>query len=459
MKEDIIAAIATPPGEGGIAIIRISGAGAIQLIDSIFQPRNPSKSLSRQSGYSITLGWILDNDGNQVDEVLAAVMRKPHSYTAEDTVEIHCHGGILAARRCLEEALNTGIRLAEPGEFTKRAFLNGRLDVSQAEAVIEIIRAKSDKSLRLAVKQLAGYNSTYIHDIEDKLIQVNAMIEASIDFPDEVGDPDESELSLLLTEALQEIYRMLRAGERGKIYREGIKVVICGKPNVGKSSLLNRLLGQDRAIVTDIPGTTRDVLEEYINIKGIPIRLMDTAGIHTAQNEVEQIGVQKARDMIREAALAIFIVDVASGITPADLDVFQSLDRQRAIVLVNKEDLEAKRITPQQMEEVFSGLPVIRCSMKENIGVELLEDTIENMVLAGNAEQDELELMLNMRQQKALENSAVQIEMVLSQLSPIPLDCLAVDVRGALESLHEITGRNCTEEIVDRIFHDFCIGK
>lgn len=458
MYQDI-AAISTPPGEGGIAIIRLSGSGVIDKAAQIFRPRRNQIDIRKKEGYSLTLGWIMDADSEAVDEVLLALMRAPHSYTGEDVVEIHCHGGILPARRCLEVVLHQGVRIAEPGEFTRRAFLNGRLDASQAEAVIELIRAKSDKSMKLALKQLGGRNSQYIHTLEDRLLELNAMVEASLDFPEEVGDLEYNRAQAIMLESMEVIARLIRGGKRADVYREGISIAICGKPNVGKSSLLNTLLRKDRAIVTSIPGTTRDVIEEQLIIKGIPIRLMDTAGIHITSDVVEKIGVEKTQVVIAEADLVLFLLDAGDGITDDDLDIYRKIENRNLIILVNKEDLEEKHITSKELEQYFPQIKVIKVSAKGEQGIEEVEDSIEEMVLGGKLQSDDLEIMINLRQRESLLRARQYLQDALQELNQVPLDCLGVDIWGALEALGEITGKNLREEVLDRMFSDFCIGK
>ncbi len=459
MLEDTIAAIATPLGEGGIAIIRVSGPEAIEKIEAIFEPRQKGRLLSEIPGYRMVLGWIIDRDRHRVDECLLAIMRQPNSYTAEDIVEIHCHGGLWAARQCLDEVLLQGVRQARPGEFTQRAFLNGRLDASQAEAVIEIIRAKSQKALYLATKQLSGHNSSYMKNLEEEMVRIMAMIEGSIDFPEEVGEPDYPLIQEILDTVQSDIEKLLRAGQRAKVYRNGVKIVICGKPNVGKSSWLNQLSGWDRAIVTETPGTTRDIIAEYINIKGIPVQLFDTAGIRKTEDKVESLGVEKARQVIREAGLAIFILDITSGITPEDEEIFYGLEPRRTIILVNKDDMGDKRINRGQLEARFPGVPVIYGSTIEQQGMDELQETIEAMVLAGLPGQDDLEMLLSDRQQKILEQCRAQIIIIRNTLGQTPLDCMAVEFSVILDGLGEITGKDMQAEVMDQIFKDFCIGK
>lgn len=459
MFNDDIAAISTAPGESGIAIIRLSGSEVIAKAARIFKPYRADSDILTRPSHTLTLGWILDEQQEAVDEVLLGIMKGPRSYTGEDVVEINCHGGTLVARRCLEVVLQCGVRIAEPGEFTRRAFLNGRMDASQAEAVIEVIRAKTEKGLRLAVKQLSGQNSRQVHRLEERLIYVNAMLEASLDFPDEVGEPDYEEMRKIIQEQLSLVDKILNSGQRAQIYREGINAVICGKPNVGKSSLLNALLRQEKAIVTNIPGTTRDIVEDYINIHGIPVRIMDTAGIRSTEDLVERIGVERSEEVIRNADLVLLLLDVEAGITFEDLKIYEKIDKTKTIILVNKEDLEIKNISEEQIKETFKGVKIIRGSVKEDIGLEELENAIEEMVLTGQLDSDDLEIMLNLRQTNALRQAKKYLEDSLAAIGEAPLDCLGVDIWGALEVLGQVTGKNLKEEIMDRIFHEFCIGK
>jgi tRNA modification GTPase len=457
--QDNIAAISTPPGEGGIAIVRLSGDKVIEITERLFKPYRPEVQLTQRPTYTMTLGWIIDQAGQPVDEVIVNIMRHPRSYTGEDVVEINCHGGSLPARRILERILQEGVRLAEPGEFTRRAFLNGRLDASQAEAVIDIIRAKTDKAMQIAMRRLQGSTGRLIAKLEDELIQINALVEASMDFPDEVGDPDYDELKERLEKVVDQLDHMLEAARRADVYRDGITVAIVGKPNVGKSSLLNALLRKEKAIVTDIPGTTRDIIEDWLNIRGIPVRILDTAGIRATEDVVEKIGVKRSQEIIKQADLIIFLLDVTSGITAEDQFIYENIDRSKLIVLVNKEDLEDKRVSEEDLLKMFGDIPVIRGSVKEEVGLEELESLIEELVLAGGLSSDDLEMAVNLRQKQSLTAARQHIQDVLSFLSTATLDCLGVDLRGALESLGEITGKNLNEEVLDRIFHDFCIGK
>lgn len=459
MIEDDIAAISTPPGEGGIAMVRLSGSGVIEKMDKLFRPHLEGRLLTERPSHSLTLGWMTDDNNEVIDEVLISVMRGPHSYSGEDVVEINCHGGFLPARRCLERVLSAGVRLAEPGEFTRRAYLNGRLDISQAEAVIDIIRAKSDKGMRLAQQQLSGLNVRYVNHLEEGLTRINAILEASLDFPDEVGEPDYDEVDERLQEVRDSLDALINAARRAEIYREGISIAICGKPNVGKSTLLNTLLRKEKAIVTEIPGTTRDIIEDYINVRGIPVKIMDTAGIRATEDRVEKIGVERSREVINAADLVLFLLDVESGITEEDREIFAQIQTRNIIILVNKEDLMEKNIDTASLAELFPGLPLIRGSAREEIGIDELEESIENLVLSGQTGSDNLEIMVSTRQRQALERARQHVIDVMQSLREAPLDCLGVDLGGALEALGEITGKNLKEEAINRIFHDFCIGK
>lgn len=456
---DDIAAISTPPGEGGIAIVRLSGTGVLEKLSPLFRPRREDIKLVDRRSHTLTLGWMLDNAGEILDEVLVTVMRGPHSYTGEDVAEINCHGGYLPARRCLERVLAAGFRLAEPGEFTRRAYLNGRLDISQAEAVIDIIRAKSDKGMQLAQQGLAGFNTRYVDNLADGLTRINAILEASIDFPDEVGEPDFDEVEARLQEINDSLMALINAAKRAEVYREGVSIAICGKPNVGKSTLLNTLLRKEKAIVTEIPGTTRDVIEDYINVRGIPVKIMDTAGIRATEDRVEKIGVERSREVINAADLVLFLLDVESGITTEDREIFRQIQSDNVIVLVNKEDLLEKNIDQASLAEMFPGLTIIRGSAREEIGINELEGAIENLVLSGQTGADNLEIMVSTRQRNALERARQHVGDTRQGLREAPLDCLGVDLGGALEALGEITGKNLKEEAINRIFHDFCIGK
>ena len=459
MMNELIVAISTPPGEGAIGIIRMSGLGAIDLLAKIFRPYKVDSDIASRNNYSLSLGWMIEANEEKIDEVLVSIMRGPHSYTAEDVVEINCHGGSVAIRRCLQRCLHQGARLAEPGEFTKRAYLNGRLELSQAEAVMELIRAKTDRGLKLALQELEGKSGQVIAALEEQLLHLNAMVDASLDFPDEVGDINQAEAMTILQVVIDKIDHLLLAGRRAEVYRDGVQIAICGKPNVGKSSLLNALVRKEKAIVTEFPGTTRDVIEEYINIRGIPVKIMDTAGIRATEDLVEKIGVERSRESIVKADLVIFVLDYGSGISDEDMEIFNTIPAEKMIVLVNKEDIEVKEISQSELKNRFSGIKVIHSSVKEDIGLDKLEETIEKMVLSGALEQDGMEIMINLRQKNALMKSREHAASALAAIAEVSLDCLAVDVWGALDCLGELTGKSLKEEVIERIFHEFCIGK
>jgi len=460
MFGDDIAAVATPPGESGIAIIRTSGKNVLDKIEKIFVPNRAELKIRDKSSHTLTLGWIINKSGERIDQVLLSIMRGPNSYTGEDVAEINLHGGHFAVKACLQICLEAGFRIAEPGEFTKRAFLNGKMDLSQAEAIIDLIRAKSEKGLKLAVRQLQGTLSHYISDIEEDLIRLDALITASIDFPDEVGDLDQEEASDLIYRSRQKLERLIAIADKNEVYREGINLVICGKPNVGKSSLLNRLLGKEKAIVTSIPGTTRDIVEDFLNIKGIPVRVMDTAGIRRTDDFVEQIGVEKSKKALQNADIVLFLLDKATGITEEDLEIFAQIkDINNIIILINKDDLVVSHISEQEIQELFEGIKVIRGSVKEDRGIDELEDSIEQMVLSGEAESEAMETMINIRQKDLLLKCKEQLDIISASLNKVTLDCLDVEVEAALDYLGEISGKSLKEDVIDRIFTDFCIGK
>jgi tRNA modification GTPase len=457
---DCIAAISTPKGEGGIAIIRISGNNSPEILEKIFEARSGKKIMDFRS-HSLNLGYIRDVDGSIVDEVLVSRMDKPRSYTGENVVEINCHGGAVATRKCLELVLQAGARLAEPGEFTKRAFLNGRLDMVQAEAVIELIRARSEKALALSARNLEGALSKALKVVEDKLILVNSRLEGSIDFPEEVGDPDWTEIEEHLRVVEEKLKNLAAGSKRARVYRDGVNVVIAGKPNVGKSSLLNVLAQKDKAIVTEIPGTTRDVIEDLINIRGIPVRIMDTAGIRKTEDSIEKIGVERTQVALKEAEIVIFVVDASTGISNDDLEIMQQIESKRKLVVINKEDIENRVLDKNEVEAMFSEVPVVEISALEETGVADLEDALEEMIV-GHADQGETgqEIMANVRQEYAI-NAALEhvTDAINGVKNRMPIDGIAVDAWGAVSWIEELTGKAIKEDVMERIFADFCIGK
>ncbi len=460
VQEDTISAIATAPGEGGIGIVRMSGSDAVAVADKIFRGIN-GKRASDIKSFQAAYGYIIDTQTMAtVDEVLILVMLAPRSYTRENVVEIHCHGGAVPLQRILSLTLKHGARLAEPGEFTKRAFLNGRLDLTQAEAVIDIIRAKTDSSLKMAVGQLSGLLSGTIRNLRDDILAMIAHLEAAIDFPEEdIEEMAIDEVSGKVRQTIASIDRLLATAQTGRILREGLKTVIIGKPNVGKSSLLNALLREKRAIVTDIPGTTRDIIEEYVNIRGIPLKIVDTAGIRETNDVVEKIGVERAREVMAEADLILVLLDASRQLSEEDREVLSALQERKAIVLVNKSDL------PQQLEmdkvlKYAAGKKVLYISAAQGTGLEELEQFIVDLVYSGQVQQGEGAWVNNVRQARLLEQAKCHLEEVLAATgSGMPPDCLVIDLRGAWDKLGEITGDTVGEDIINEIFTRFCIGK
>lgn len=458
--EDTIAAIATAYGEGGIGIVRLSGEESKPILDRIFVPksREYKESIVNKRLY---YGHIVDPADNQtVDEVLAVCMKGPETYTAEDVVEIYCHGSVVALRKTLALALRSGARLAEPGEFTKRAFLNGRLDLSQAEAVIDIVRAKTDKTFDVAMSQMEGALSFQVKEIRSLLMNLLVDITVNLDYPDE--DIEIMTYEKLTDSTLQisdMIDNLLSTAGAGKIIRDGLNVAIIGKPNVGKSSLMNALLRESRAIVTDIPGTTRDTIEEVISIKDIPVKLTDTAGIRETEDQIERIGIEKSKESFNRADLIIFIVDGSSPLTGEDRKIMSRLGERIVIILVNKTDLGIQ----VEEEEIAITLPhaiMIRTAIGKNIGVEELEQQIVSMVYGGQVRQEESILVTNVRHMELLERakSAINDALTMSQNTEA-LDFIEVDVRRCWELLGEIIGEAVTEDIIDQVFARFCLGK
>jgi tRNA modification GTPase len=455
---DTIAAIATALGEGSVGIIRVSGSDSVHIADSIFKSK---KRLREAETHTLHYGHIVDPDsGDVVDEVLVALMRSPRSYTKEDIVEIHCHGGIVVVQRVLQIVLASGARLAEPGEFTKRAFLNGRIDLSQAEAVIDLIRSKTDSSMKLALKQVEGYLGSRIRQLRQKLIELLAHIEVTIDYPEhDVEDVAVRNILKQGTEAIKEIQGMLEGARTGRILREGIRTVIIGKPNVGKSSLLNALSKTDRAIVTDIPGTTRDILEEQISIRGIPLQIVDTAGIRETEDVVERIGVERSRNALEEADLVLFMLDASRELADTDRELLRQTKGKPTLILLNKLDLPRKILT-HTITELAPDALVIEMSVKKGQGIERLEQEVERLFLSGGIEGKEAAYVSNARHIALLEKCKRQLEeAVHSAESGMTLDLVAVEIRDAWETLGEVIGEAVGEDLLDQIFSQFCLGK
>lgn len=455
MLFDTIAAISTPRGEGGIGIIRISGDKSFEILERIFNTKNPNRDLGF---YKFNYGFIHDN-GKIVDEVMAVRMKAPKTYTCEDVVEINCHGGHLISEKVLELVLKNGARHAEQGEFTKRAFMNGRIDLSQAEAVMDIIHGKTEKSISLSLEQLRGDLRDKIAGFKKALLDVTAHVNVVLDYPEEgIEDPLPSNLRENLENVYAEADRLISSYDKGKKIKEGIKTVIAGKPNVGKSTLLNSLLKEERAIVTHIPGTTRDVIEEIINIKGIPLVLTDTAGIRKTEDIVENIGVEKSKKFIENADLVLLVLDASRELESEDREVIEEIQNhnKKTIVLLNKIDLERKI----ELEE-FNLENILEISAKDNIGIEDMEERIYSYIVEENVEDSSEKLIItNIRHKTALEKTKDAIRNIFETIDAgMPMDLISVDLKEALDSLSEITGEISSEDILDHVFGNFCVGK
>ena len=458
MKEfDTIAAIATSIGEGGISIIRVSGDKSIDIVDSIFIGKN-NRKLHDLKSYTMRYGHIIDKSGSKLDEVIISYMKGPKSFTAEDTIEINCHGGVVGTNRILQELIRAGARMAEPGEFTKRAFLNGRIDLSQAEAVIDIIRAKTELSMKSALMQSEGTISKEIKIIRNKLLSVIAHIEATVDYPEEdMEEVTAGKVSGDVTEIISEIDMLLSTAEEGKILREGLSTVIVGKPNVGKSSLLNALVKEKRAIVTDVPGTTRDVIEEYISIEGIPVKIVDTAGIRETEDIVEKIGVEKSKEKIDEADLVILILDLSNKLTHEDREIIEYIKDKKYIVLLNKSDLDGK-IEREELQSLKSKY-ITNISVKTGEGLNYVKEHIKDLFFNGEIKTEGI-FVTNNRHKESLIRAKENLESSLNALEyTSAIDLASIDIRNAWMNLGEITGESLEEDIIHKIFSEFCLGK
>ena len=456
--DDTIAAIATAPGEGGIGIIRISGEKSLQVAQSIFKSKS-GKMIKDYNARTLIYGTVVDNE-KVIDEVLVAYMKGPNSYTAEDVIEINCHGGFISVKKILELILSKGVRLAEAGEFTKRAFLNGRIDLSQAEAIIDVIKSKTDMAHEVAQSQLEGSLAKKIKDLRMNVTEVLAHLEVSIDFAEE--DVEEITYQTLEEKALElrnEIKKLYDTAESGKILRDGLKTVIVGKPNVGKSSLLNSILGENRAIVTDIAGTTRDVIEEFVNIKGIPLKIVDTAGIRETEDVVEKIGVEKSRESFSTADLVIMVLDSSRPLSQEDREILETLENKKTIVLLNKMDLEPQ-IELEKIEEFVNSEDIIKISALKHQGIEELQDKIEAMVYHGSVKNSSNLMITNSRHKDALFKAYESINDAISAIEQrIPYDFIEVDFKNIWDYLGYINGDTVREDLLDTIFANFCIGK
>ncbi|HKL99286.1 MAG TPA: tRNA uridine-5-carboxymethylaminomethyl(34) synthesis GTPase MnmE [Mobilitalea sp.] len=458
MKTDTIAAIATGLSSAGISIVRISGEQAFQIIDQIYHSKSGNKMLSCEKSHTLHYGYIADGD-QIIDEVLVAIMKGPSTYTREDVIEIDCHGGIVVTRKILETVLKYGARIAEPGEFTKRAFLNGRIDLSQAEAVADIINSKNERALENSIKQLRGKELELIKNLRETILRDIAFIESALDDPEHISlDGFTEELTDHITEEIKLIEKLIQGAKNGRILREGIKTVILGKPNAGKSSLLNTLLGEDRAIVTDIPGTTRDTLEETLEWNGITLNIIDTAGIRETEDVVEKLGVAKAVRYSAEADLVIFMVDSSVHLDVNDEAILELIREKKAIILLNKSDLPQK-VTITELAERTEH-PVISVSLIDNVGIEELEALIRKMFLAGKISFNDELYITNERHQEALKDTLESLEMVQQSIeNGMAEDFYSIDLLSAYEMLGKIIGEKVEEDLVNMIFKEFCMGK
>lgn len=478
MKTDTIAAIATAMSDSGIGIIRVSGEDAIQIVDKIYRNPKNQKALTKYSSHTIHYGFIIKRDESILDEVMVSVMKKPKSYTMEDTVEINCHGGILMMKEILTAVMNAGARIAQPGEFTKRAFLNGRIDLSKAEAIMDIIHAKNEFALSSSVKQLKGSVSDKIRKLREEILYEIAYIESALDDPEHISlDGYHDRLSEKTDYILKELDKLLDSADDGKMLKEGINTVIVGKPNAGKSSLLNKLTGEDRAIVTDVAGTTRDTLEETISLGGITLNMIDTAGIRNTEDVVEKIGVEKAKNVSRDADLILYVVDSSVDLDESDREIIQMIRDKNTIILLNKSDLDevvTKDMLEKTIEDIFQVssekeisdnesthfIEIIKTSTKEENGIDTLTDLIQNMFFHGKISYNDEVYITNMRHKEAICDARESMLQVKNSLEmDMPEDFYSIDLMSAYASLGTIIGEEVGEDLVNEIFSKFCMGK
>lgn len=456
---DTIAAISTPPGEGGISIVRISGEEALDVAKKIYRGKNLDKVASNTINY----GHIIDpSTGQEIDEVMLSVMRAPHTYTKEDIIEVNCHGGIVATNRILQLVISNGARMAEPGEFTKRAFLNGRIDLSQSEAVMDLIEAKTDRSMKAAINQLDGNLSHLIKHLRKDILDVLAQVEVNIDYPE--YDDVETMTSKLLREKATDVHKrivqLLQTAKQGKILRDGLATSIIGRPNVGKSSLLNHLLHEDKAIVTDVPGTTRDVLEEYANVQGVPLKLVDTAGIRDTTDKVEKIGVDRSRKAIASADLILLVLNASEELTDEDRQLIKATNGKQRIVVLNKTDLPIK-LKLNEIKQLTHADHIISTSAIKSDGLKELEKLISKMFFDEGISSSQNDVMVTNARHIGLLNQAKQaLEDVIKGLDTgMPVDLVQIDMTRCWDLLGEITGDSYQDELIDQLFSQFCLGK
>ena len=459
MDFDTITSISTPMGEGAIGIVRLSGPQAIEIGDILYKGK---KKLSEVETHTINYGHIIDPETNEtVEEVMVSVLRAPKTFTREDIIEINCHGGILTINRILELTMTYGARMAEPGEYTKRAFLTGRIDLSQAEAVMDFIRSKTDRASKVAMNQIEGRLSDLIKKQRQSILEILAQVEVNIDYP-EYDDVEDATTDFLLEQSKrikEEINQLLETGAQGKIMREGLSTVIVGRPNVGKSSMLNNLIQDNKAIVTEVAGTTRDVLEEYVNVRGVPLRLVDTAGIRDTEDIVEKIGVERSRKALSEADLILFVLNNNEPLTEDDQTLFEVIKNEDVIVIINKTDLE-QRLDVSELREMIGDMPLIQTSMLKQEGIDELEIQIKDLFFGGEVQNQDMTYVSNSRHISLLKQARQSIQDAIDAAeSGIPMDMVQIDLTRTWEILGEIIGESASDELIDQLFSQFCLGK
>ncbi|OBU94302.1 tRNA uridine(34) 5-carboxymethylaminomethyl synthesis GTPase MnmE [Staphylococcus aureus] len=459
MDLDTITSISTPMGEGAIGIVRLSGPQAVEIADKLYKGKH---LLNDVPSHTINYGHIIDPESKEVvEEVMVSVLRAPKTFTREDSIEINCHGGILTINRVLELTMTYGARMAEPGEFTKRAFLNGRIDLSQAEAVMDFIRSKTDRASKVAMNQIEGRLSDLIKKQRQSILEILAQVEVNIDYP-EYDDVEDATTEFLLEqskEIKQEINRLLDTGAQGKIMREGLSTVIVGKPNVGKSSMLNNLIQDNKAIVTEVAGTTRDVLEEYVNVRGVPLRLVDTAGIRETEDIVEKIGVERSRKALSQADLILFVLNNNEALTQEDYTLYEVVKNEDVIVIVNKMDLE-QNIDINEVKDMIGDTPLIQTSMLKQEGIDELEIQIRDLFFGGEVQNQDMTYVSNSRHISLLKQARQTIQDAIDAAeSGVPMDMVQIDLTRTWEILGEIIGETASDELIDQLFSQFCLGK